>query len=89
MTTPDYSAGWWITIPQICAELQITEDDWQEWRRGGQTPQQVTGPDGIARVHRTGVRVRTRTVVLRRNGRLCVRRAGETHKCQHEDDDSR
>jgi hypothetical protein len=44
-------AAEWLTVPEICAELGVTPDEWQQWRVDGTAPpHHVTG--GTARVHR-------------------------------------
>lgn len=40
------SATWWLTIPEVCAHLQITEAEWHQWRPAGRTPLHAAGPDG-------------------------------------------
>lgn len=48
---PDFIAGWWFTVDQLCVEVAITPETWEDWRALGHTPDQVTGPDGVDRVH--------------------------------------
>ncbi|WP_067808139.1 helix-turn-helix domain-containing protein [Actinomadura formosensis] len=45
------SPGEWLTVPQICAELNIAPEDWRDWRAQGHTPRHVI-TDGTARVRR-------------------------------------
>jgi hypothetical protein len=40
----------WLTIPEICAWLKVSETEWDEWRAAGDTPPHITGPDGQFRV---------------------------------------
>ncbi len=40
----------WLTIPQICADLQVSEAEWAQWRERGETPLHVIGDDGRPRV---------------------------------------
>jgi hypothetical protein len=40
----------WLTIDQICAELQVSETEWNAWRTAGDTPLHVVMPDGQLRV---------------------------------------
>jgi hypothetical protein len=42
----------WLTVPQVCAELHITPEEWQQWRAEGHTPRHIV-TDGTARVRRT------------------------------------
>lgn len=42
----------WLTIPDICADLDVTPEEWQVWRLRGQTPPHVV-LDGTAHVRRT------------------------------------
>lgn len=47
--TPAQFAGW-LTIPEVCDELQITPEEWDAWREPGDKPLQVMGPDGQPRI---------------------------------------
>ncbi len=40
------SATWWLTIPEVCAYLQISEAEWHQWRAAGRTPLHAAGPNG-------------------------------------------
>jgi hypothetical protein len=40
----------WLTIAQVCADLQVTEDEWNTWRAAGDTPLHAVMPDGQLRV---------------------------------------
>lgn len=42
----------WLTIADICAEIDVTPEEWQAWRRQGKTPRHVV-MDGTARVRRS------------------------------------
>lgn len=39
-----------LTIPEICADLKVTEAEWNQWRAEGKTPLHVIGADGEPRV---------------------------------------
>lgn len=39
-----------LTISEICADLKVTEAEWNQWRADGLTPLHVVGPDGEPRV---------------------------------------
>lgn len=43
----------WLTIPELCAWLQVTEAEWNTWRAAGLTPPHVAGPDGQLRIRST------------------------------------
>jgi len=36
----------WLTIPEVCAYLKVTEAEWNGWRAAGDTPLHITAPDG-------------------------------------------
>ena len=40
----------WLTVPEVCAHLGVSEADWSAWRAAGTAPAHVTGADGVARV---------------------------------------
>jgi hypothetical protein len=40
----------WLTVPEVCAWLGITEADWSAWRAAGTAPHHATGTGGQARV---------------------------------------
>jgi hypothetical protein len=40
----------WLTIAQVCADLQVTEPEWNTWREAGDTPLHIVTPDGQLRV---------------------------------------
>lgn len=40
----------WMTVPQVCAWLKVTEAEWAEWRAAGDTPLYAVGPGGQLRV---------------------------------------
>jgi hypothetical protein len=40
----------WLTVPEVCAWLGVSEADWSAWRAAGTAPAHVTGADGVARV---------------------------------------
>jgi hypothetical protein len=40
----------WLTIAQVCADLQVSETEWDAWRQAGDTPLHVVMPDGQLRV---------------------------------------
>lgn len=43
----------WLTVPEVCAYLHITETEWQQWRQRGQTPlHRIDSTDRIPRVRR-------------------------------------
>lgn len=43
----------WLTVPQICAELQITPEEWQRWRADGSAPRHhiINGTAYVSRTH--------------------------------------
>lgn len=36
----------WLTIPEVCAYLKVSEAEWHTWRAAGYTPAHITAPDG-------------------------------------------
>jgi hypothetical protein len=40
----------WLTVTQVCADLQVTEAEWHRWRESGTTPLHAVLPDGTYRV---------------------------------------
>jgi hypothetical protein len=40
----------WLTVAQVCEELQITADEWNAWRAAGNTPLHLAMPGGQLRV---------------------------------------
>jgi len=40
----------WLTIAQVCADLQVTEAEWHTWREAGDTPLHVVMPNGQLRI---------------------------------------
>jgi len=42
--------GDWLTIAQVCADLQVTETDWHAWRQAGDTPLHIVTPSGQLRI---------------------------------------
>lgn len=53
MLTPIYPPQWWITVPEICDELRVTERELVNWASRGRAPVPETGADGVQRIHRT------------------------------------
>jgi hypothetical protein len=45
----------WLTIAQVCAELQVSETEWGAWREAGDTPLHVVMPSGQLRVRAADV----------------------------------
>jgi hypothetical protein len=41
----------WVTVAQICDDLQVTADEWHAWRVAGDTPTHFRLPDGTFRVN--------------------------------------
>jgi hypothetical protein len=50
--TEDTQTGRWLSIPEVCAYLKITPDEWADWRAKGDTPLHIIGRDGQARIRR-------------------------------------
>jgi hypothetical protein len=48
----DFSALWWLTLPELCTLLSIGPQVWDTWQAEGTAPTSTTGPDGVTRVHR-------------------------------------
>ncbi|WP_250214755.1 helix-turn-helix transcriptional regulator [Acrocarpospora catenulata] len=44
--------GYWMTVPEILADLQIPRRTWQRWRALGKTPECTRLPNGDLRVKR-------------------------------------
>ncbi|WP_157254979.1 helix-turn-helix transcriptional regulator [Nonomuraea typhae] len=45
--------GAMLTIPEVCAELQISRSTFYDWRQKGRAPRCITLPNGSLRVRRT------------------------------------
>jgi excisionase family DNA binding protein len=45
-------AGIWLTVTEICRNLQIPHAEWETWRERGQTPLHRVLPGGTLRVRR-------------------------------------
>lgn len=48
---PQVEASEWLTVPQLCAELHVTPEEWQQWRADGEAPPHRV-IDGTAYVRR-------------------------------------
>jgi excisionase family DNA binding protein len=42
----------WLTVAEVCAELQIARSTWEKWRQKGAAPKAVRLPSGKLRVRR-------------------------------------
>jgi excisionase family DNA binding protein len=42
----------WLTVDEICEELDIHRRTWQKWRTRNQTPELHRLPNGELRIHR-------------------------------------
>ncbi len=42
----------WLTIPEVCAYLKVSETEWADWQARGNTPLHIIGHDGQARIRR-------------------------------------
>jgi hypothetical protein len=40
----------WLTVAQVCADLQVTEAEWEAWRAAGDTPLHIAMPSGELRL---------------------------------------
>jgi len=40
----------WLTVPDVCADLQVSESEWHTWRARGDTPLHIAMPGGQLRV---------------------------------------
>lgn len=55
-TTSPHSASpnrGWLTVADICADLDISRRTWQEWRADGRTPKCRRLPNNSLRISRT------------------------------------
>jgi hypothetical protein len=50
VTIEDNPPRRWLTIPEVCAYLKVSEADWNAWRAAGDTPLHLVTPDGQAMV---------------------------------------
>lgn len=41
-----------LTVPEVCAELQISRSTFYDWRQKGRAPRCITLPNGSLRVRR-------------------------------------
>ncbi|MGN9845063.1 helix-turn-helix transcriptional regulator [Nonomuraea sp. H19] len=41
-----------LTVPEVCAELQISRSTFYDWRQKGSAPRCITLPNGSLRVRR-------------------------------------
>jgi len=40
----------WLTVAEVCADLQVSETEWHAWRAAGETPLHIAMPGGQLRV---------------------------------------
>lgn len=41
-----------LTVPEVCAELQISRSTFYDWRQKGRAPRCITLPNGSLRIRR-------------------------------------
>jgi len=42
----------WLTIPEVCVYLKVSDKEWADWQARGDTPLHIIGQDGLARIRR-------------------------------------
>jgi hypothetical protein len=47
-----YPDAWWMTLAQICFDLQVDAAEYLDWASRSEAPVPEFGADGIGRVHR-------------------------------------
>ena len=52
-TAPTTAGRGWLTLDQVCEELQISRDTFYDWRKKGRAPKCAKLPNGSLRIRRT------------------------------------
>jgi hypothetical protein len=55
-----------LTVAEVCADLRVTENEWEEWRKRGDTPLHLSGDNGtlLVRENHLDRWIESRTVDL-------------------------